>query len=277
VQPLELARRQQGRTALRQHDASLRYWAGLLRTVAPRRFGESTDRREPRYWELVCDSPAGYAASRTIAARERVDTSPVLLAAYAIAVAKITGDGLFVTQVLVSNRFRPGLADAVATLVQPALCVVDVADVSFAEAVARARQSTMSGFLNAYYDPIGHSEMHDAVMAERGEHIDIGVFFNDRRVGDRDPEGIPGADPRPLLPLTDLRWKRKLDSVNHRLFLHINDVPDTLHMSLLADTHHLSPADLTACARGMEAALVAASLDPDAPTGIAAKAGSARS
>jgi hypothetical protein len=279
LQPLALARQQQSRTALRQHDASLRHWSGLVRTVAARRFGDSTDRRVPRYWELVCDSPAAYRAARIIAARERVDTSPVLLAAYAVAIAHIAGDGLFVTQALVSNRFRPGLADAVATLAQPGLCVVDVAEVSFADAVARARRSIMSGSLNAYYEPYAHRDRLAAVNAERGELVDLGVFFNDIRIRDRDPSDTPDADPRPLLPLTELRWARRIDSFGHRLFLHINDVPDTLNMALLADTHQLSPADVMACARGMEAVLVAAALDPNVATGVGhtATAGAAHS
>lgn len=270
IQPLELTRRQQGRHALRQHDASMRHWSGLVRTVAARRFGESTDPRVPRYWEVICDSPAAYRAAGIIAARAGVDTSPVLLAAYAVACATVSGDGLFVTQSLVSNRFRPGLADVVATLAQPGLCVVDVADVSFAEAVARARQSSTSGALNAYYEPFAHDDTLAELNTKRGEHVDLGVFFNDRRVRHRAP--AEPADPRPLLPLTTLRWARKIDSFGHRLFLHVNDVPDTLNFALLADTHCLSPADVLTCARTMETMLVAAALDPNTTTGIGRRA-----
>ncbi|HEX9334985.1 MAG TPA: condensation domain-containing protein [Pseudonocardiaceae bacterium] len=268
TQPLALARQQRSRAARRAHDASLRHWSGLVRTVAAQRLGNSADRRVPRYWELVCDSPAAYRAALIIAARERVDTTPVLLAAYAVAIGRLTGDHVFVTQSLVSNRFRPGLADAVATLAQPGLCVVNVAGITFAEAVARARQSIMSGSLNAYYEPFAHRATLAEVNAERGEVVDLGVFFNDNRIRDRNPSGMVDVDPRPLLPLTELRWARKLDSFGHRLFLHVNDAPDTLAMTLLADTHRLSPSDIMACARGMEAVLVAAALDPNTVTGI---------
>ena len=266
IQPLELARWQQGRAAQRQHDASMRYWCGLVRTVAARRFGESTDPRTPRYWEVICDSPAAYRALGIIAVREGVDTSPVLLAAYAVACATLSGDGLFVTQSLVSNRFRPGMADAVATLAQPGLCVVDVADIPFAAAVARARQSSMSGSLNAYYEPFAHDE----TLAELD--VDLGVFFNDRRIRHRAPAEPSDLDPRPLLPLTTVRWARKIDAFGHRLFLHFNDMPDTLNFALLADTHCLAPDDILACARIMEATLVAAALDPTATTGIRRRA-----
>lgn len=107
IQPLALAARQQGAIAQRQQQSSLRHWSSLLRTIRARRLGESSDRRTPRYWELCCDTPAGYRAERVIAARERVDTSPVLLAAYAVSCATLTGDGVFVAQSMVSNRFRP--------------------------------------------------------------------------------------------------------------------------------------------------------------------------
>jgi len=272
IQPLELARRQQGRAALRQHEASARHWAGLVRTVAARRFGESTDPREPRYWEVICDSPAANRAVGIIALREGVDTSAVLLAAYAVACATLSGDGVFATQSLVSNRFRPGMADAVATLAQPGLCVVDVADVSFAVAVARARQSSMNASLHAYYEPFAHDAMLAELNARRGEHVDLGVFFNDRRILHRAPAEPSDPDPRPLSPLTTSRWARKIDSFGHRLFLHVNDVPDTLNFSLLADTHSLAPADIMACARTMETTLVAAALDPNAPTRIGRRA-----
>jgi len=266
IQPLELARRQQSRAGQRQHETSMRHWTGLVHTVAARRFGESADPRAPRYWEVICDSPAAYRAAGIIALRAGVDTSPVLLAAYAVACATLSGDGLFVTQSLVSNRFRPGMADAVATLVQPGLCVVDVADVSFAEAVTRARQSSMSASLHAYYEPFVHDDALAKLDAKRGENVDLGVFFNDRRIQHRAP--AEPSDPRPLLPQTTLRWARQIDTLGHRLFLHINDVPDTLNFALLADTHCLAPADIMACARAMEATLVAAAIDPNAMTGI---------
>lgn len=127
----------------------------------------------------------------------------------------------------------------------------------------------MSGSLNAYYDPAAHAAMHAEVNAERGERVEIGVFYNDRRTQDRDPTDIPDPDPRPLLPQTTMRWKRKLDSYDHQLFLHIDDIPGTLHMTLLADTHLLSPLDIAVCARGIETILVTAALDPAASTGVA--------
>jgi hypothetical protein len=35
-----------------------------------------------------------------------------------------------------------------------------------------------------------------------------------------------------------------------------------------ADTHNVSPADMESCVRGLETVLVAAALDPAAPTGV---------
>jgi hypothetical protein len=47
-------------------------------------------------------------------------------------------------------------------------------------------------------------------------------------------------------------------------------VPDALDCVLCVDTHRIGPARLVALARGIESAVVAAALDPAAPTGVRA-------
>jgi hypothetical protein len=48
------------------------------------------------------------------------------------------------------------------------------------------------------------------------------------------------------------------------VFVHINDVPDTLDYLICADTHRLSPAAIEALAGEIESVLVRAALDPTA-------------
>ncbi|HKB30118.1 MAG TPA: hypothetical protein VKD26_04705 [Streptosporangiaceae bacterium] len=45
-------------------------------------------------------------------------------------------------------------------------------------------------------------------------------------------------------------------------------MPDTIQYELLADTDYLSPANIEAFLRGIEAVTVEAALDPAAPTAI---------
>ena len=83
VQPLEQAGRQRGPAGRRAHDASMRYFERLAASAPDRQFSEQADRQRPRFWQVVYESPAGYLAAKTLAARLGVSTSPVLLAAYA--------------------------------------------------------------------------------------------------------------------------------------------------------------------------------------------------
>jgi hypothetical protein len=273
--PLELAGQQREPAARRQSDTALRYWERVLRTIPPRRFTDLSDPREPRFWEGTYTSRAMRLAVRAICARDGVESGPVLLAAFAVALARLTGINPSATQVLVSNRFRPGFAGAVSPLMQHGLCAVDVADVPFREAVTRAWQASMGAYLNAYYDPIRLDELIARVGDERGLDIDISCFFNDRRRQTRrDDEAVaPCPDEiRAALPESRWTWLHQMDRRNRTLFLHVNDEADSIDMLVNADTHHLPPADIEGLPQHMEDVLVAAALDAEAMTGVSAVA-----
>lgn len=263
--PLELAAEQRRPRALRRSAAALAHWESTLRRIPARRLPGSADRREPRFWELGYSSVAALRAARIIAARSGLRTAPVLLAACAVALRTVTGQDPSVLQVLVSNRFRPGLARAVTPLTQSSLCVVDVGAADFDEIAAGAQRAVVRAGKNAYYDPVLLDEIYRAVDVERGEDVDVDCFFNDRRrrAGHDEPGPVPSADEvRAALPHSALRLDRTLEHFDHRLFVHVNDVPESVDWTVCADTHHLSPADAEALLVRMEAALVAAALSP---------------
>jgi Condensation domain len=281
IQPLELARRQREPAMLRQGEASLRYLERLLRSIPARRLGKSDDPRQPRYWEIGYHSPAALLAAQVVAARNRVGTGAVLLAAAAAGLVRQTGSDPAVLQVLVSNRFRPGFAESVSPLTQSGVCVVEVGDASFDEVVTRAVRASTRAAKNAYYDPVRSDELIAAIGRERGAAIELSIFFNDRRTQVEQPpslERLPTAEAiQAALPLSTLRWERRLDRFDHALFIHVNDVAAAVDLLVCADTHRLAPADLTALVRGMEAVLVEAAAGPAAPAGspLAAGAGAA--
>ncbi|HEX4701324.1 MAG TPA: hypothetical protein VH352_04280, partial [Pseudonocardiaceae bacterium] len=70
-----------------------------------------------------------------------------------------------------------------------------------------------------------------------------------------------------------MRWAHRFDGYDRTVVIHVNDVPDALDCLICVDTHRIAPARLVALARGIEAALVAAALDPAAPTGVPAHSG----
>lgn len=271
LQPLDQARMQQLPAARRQHKTALRRWEHQLRTIAPRRFGESTDKRSPRYWEASFTSPATYLALPAIAARTKGHTGGILLAAYAIAIARISGTGTSVIRTLVSNRFRPGLAETVGAVMQSALCLIDTADCTFDEVVARAFKAQIVAGMNAYYDPPKLWEVIDQIHIERGVEIDLMCYFNDRRRSLAQVPVGPAAserDVRAALPLSEWRWGPRHDDPDATCYLHVNSVPDTIDFTLLVDTHSVSPADMEGCLRGIESMIVDAAFDPDTSSGI---------
>jgi hypothetical protein len=273
LRPLELARQQRTPAAQRQSRAALRHWQRLLHAIPPPVDAESQPQRGPHYWHLDCRSPALYLALRKIAARTRVDSGHVLLAAYAVMLARVTGTNPSVSQVLVSNRFRPGCAESVSHLTQTGLVVIDVADSPFDEVVARSWKASMAASMYGYYDAGQQSQVFQQVCRERGLDLDIPSFFNDRRRRSRPAANEPEPSPdevRAALPLTTMRFSEQRDWFGGLLFLHVNDAPDTIDLTAWGNISSLSRAELEDQMRQFESSIVAAAMDPDTTSGITA-------
>jgi hypothetical protein len=285
MQPAEQARRQGGPGARRAHEASMRYFERLAASVPDRQFSASADPREPRFWQVTFESPAGYRAVRMVAARLGLSTSTVLLAAFAVALTPLVSSERVALHLVVSNRFRPGFAGSVSPVMQSCLCVLEVAGVPFEEVVRRAWQSALGAYKHAYFDPAGKREACERLAAERGAELDWNVIFNDRRVGSRElADAAAGAGDDSLPPLRDeltrstLTWGERNDIPQQKVFLNICDVPGTLCCELWADTWFVSPADMAGLLRRIESVLADAALgDPaEGGAGPAAVTGAVR-
>ena len=269
MQPLEQARRQRGPAGRRAHDASMRHFERLAASAPDRQFSELADKQQSRFWQVIYESPAGYQASRTLAARLRVSTSPVLLAAYAVALSPLTSSQSVAVQLVVNNRFRPGFGGSVSTLAQSFPCLIEVGDARFEEVCVRAWHSALVAYKHAYYDPAGKDEVSRRLAAERGAELALGVFFNDRRMRSREladsisgAAATPGGPPslRSELTRSTLTWGERNDMPADKVFLYINDTSHTLCYELWADSHFMSPADMAALMRRIEAVLVDAAV-----------------
>ncbi|MEV4139491.1 condensation domain-containing protein [Dactylosporangium sp. NPDC049742] len=268
TQPLELVAAQ--RSSTRTTDAAMRYWEAALRPLPPRRLPAAVDRGEPRWRQVVWRSTTLLLASQRAAALLGTDTGSVLLAAYAVACNEVTGrTAPFATQVIVSNRFRPGLADVISPLAQNGLAVLDVSGVPAGEAVDRARRAFLNASKHAYYDPAARLALFDRLGG-----VDLAVFYNDRRVGILEAQGpvseVPtAADVEAARPLTALVSERPLPFFNEQLMVNVDDVVDTVQLTVEVDTHHLAVEDLHRMLNAMEAFAVAAALDSVAALGQA--------
>ena len=271
TQPLEQAAWQHSPAGLRHSRASIRHWEQAVRSIPARRFLESTDYDEPRFRYVYWNSPATHLAAQMVAARTGTNTSPVLLASFAVTLARLTGYNPVATQLIASNRFRPGMPDYVGTISQNGICVIDLADITFHEAVDRARRGSMSAYRTAYFDPVELDALLARVGEERGEEIDVDCVFNDRRteaqrlVADKlpTPEQVQAA-----LPRTTIRWAQQLERTGERFFFHVNDMPDTVDVWMCIDGRCLSHDDTEALLYGFEATTVEAAFDPNYVTGI---------
>ena len=284
LQPLELAERQGAAAARRQHDLALRHWESVARVAAD---GESAaaDPQDPPYQHLWFRSPAGLPAMDAVAARHGTDTGPILLAASAVALSRITGISPVVLLSIVNNRFRPGLADAVMQLAQRSPCLLEVEGRTFEQVVAQAQRASLRAGMYGYFDPVECDRMLERVGRERGAPVDLSCFYNDRRTPasqEANPfapraesalaQGAPTQDSSliisSLLPRTTLRWGELLPPQDNKFFLHVNDSPDALDLLICADSHFLGPAGLESVAREIEAVLVRAAIDAPAPASV---------
>jgi len=274
--PLDLARKQGGPAARRQSERAVQYWADQLERLPASQHQEPVSPHEPRFAELVVYSPAMELAMRAVGARTGADGTAVLLAAYSAAVARVFGRNPSVAQLVVSNRFRPGLADIVSQVSQHGICVVDAADASFDEIVARAQKAATTASFYAYYDPLACDRLLEEMAARRGEPLDIFWCLNDRRAMTGLADGDPPteAEITRVLPHTKLYWDRKEPASDGALFLHVDSYPvlvdrqglteglPAVYMQVWADTRHFTLDQVEALAREMEAVVTGAARRP---------------
>jgi hypothetical protein len=220
-------------------------------------------------------SPAMELAMRAVGARTGADGTAVLLAAYSAAVARVFRRNPSVAQIVTSNRFRPGLAGMVSQVSQHGICVVDAADASFDEIVARAQKAATTASFYAYYDPVARDRLLDEIAACGGRPLDISWCLNDRRAmsGPVDGDVSTEAELTRMLPHTKLYWDRNEPASDGTLFLHVDSHPllvdrqglaeglPAVYMQVWADTWHFALDQVEALAREMEAVVVAAASD----------------
>lgn len=270
VPPLEQARQQRGPEAARACAASLKHLDRVFRTMSPSRFGPPRYPGPAAFRQLRYRSPTAALAVRAAAAQLGSNTSSVLLAVFATGLARHTGNSPVMAWLMVNNRFRRGFTDSVSALVQISPCLIDVTDVTLAEAVRRARAGALAAYKNAYYDPNLQDELIDRINAERGVEVDHSCFYNDRRQADRDPVGAPvptAADITAAGP-GEFAWDDEPHLPRQKLYFHVADPPGALDFIMSVDTRYFEERDMRAVLRGMEDVAVELALRPASPTGV---------
>jgi hypothetical protein len=292
--PLDLTAQQATPAGRRQSDASLRYWERQLAALPPRRPTAASPETESRYRRATLRSVPLLLAATKIAHRLECDVSAVLLGLFATALARLTGEQPTAAQMLVSNRFRPGMADIVGNVSQSGLFVVDVADATVDEVVERAQRAVTRTYKYAYFDLQQWKTLLADIERTRGEELAL-CYYNDRP--SQRSATAPGTEPAPeaitaaMATRSPLTWTT-LPFFNERLMVTIDNADsadnadstdnavstdnannaeeDDNAVTLLvsADTWFVTPADMESLARTMESLAVAAALDPSTPSGV---------
>jgi hypothetical protein len=235
----------------------MRYWESIFRTIEPNRFRTDHDEHQPCYWHGEFHSPALLSAVNAIAAKSGHGASTVLLTLFAVALQDVTRINPVVVRPIVGNRFRPGLSSVVCTVAQAGICVLDVADRPFEDALRQVQRSVINAYKYAYFDHEQMVELRARIERERGVALDTRCFVNDRH----------GVAPTGTLydtttPPGKFRWVHGQDDPPfERLFVAIDDVADAIQVSLHLDTRAISLADAETCAVGMERIAISAATD----------------
>ncbi|MEO6703533.1 MAG: hypothetical protein ABIP57_18850 [Jatrophihabitantaceae bacterium] len=270
MQPLEQTRRQQTPAVQRHSVASLKHLENVMRTANPDGFGPPNYDGPAAFQMMRFRSPATALALPRIVAEHGINSSSAVLAVFALGVAQHTRVSIFSAMMMVSNRFRPGFADSVSALVQISPYMIDVADVTLGQTMARAGSSLLHTYKNAYYDPYEQDALVDRVNADLGVDFDFCCFYNDRRE-QREVAGAELATDEQLaeaVAASSWEWMQQADMSTRKLFANVDDPPGCIEFQMSVDTRHFDADDLLAVLRGIEAAAVQTVLEPDAATGL---------
>ncbi|MEV6930708.1 condensation domain-containing protein [Dactylosporangium sp. NPDC051485] len=271
LQPLQQAGWQASPSGVRQNATAMRHWDSILRQIPLHRYAPSRDPQQPRHWRGQFHSPALSLALRALSAFTGIASSTVLLGVYAVALARVTGEGTTVLRPMVNNRFRPGLERVVCMLAQYGLTRLDVAGVTFAEVLERAKRAAMTTYKHAYYDPAALDALLTRVVEER-PGLQLPSYFNDRR-DDAAVANTPVPSPEAIAAAAgrgEFTWSIRQDVPFEPLIVHVDEVEGGTQAIVFMDTHVIAPADTEALLRGVEAAAVEAALNLEAPTGVGA-------
>jgi hypothetical protein len=264
LQPLEEARFQVSERGRRRDAAARRSWCQKLAVAPVSQFPRYAGRPPAqKFPNAVLNSLALALAMERVAAGFAVSPSAVLLAAAAAVAGRLTGvtDALF--QVVVNNRFLPGMAGAVNAVAQEGLFHLARTDEDFPGLARRTFGATMSTHRYAYYDALA-LDRDVALMRERGDAVgDHSCFINDLRglmpsLGYARPEPVPLARAREH---TTLSWPVEFEPRAGVTFaLDAQDAPGSMELAMTADSALIPLPDMEQFLYGIEELVVSHAL-----------------
>jgi hypothetical protein len=253
LQPLAEAAFQRSDKGRRRDAAARRSWLGKLTRGPASQFPARAGRpAAPAFPNAVLNSPALALALDRVAAGLEVNPGAVLLAAAAkVRAARLGGAPDAVFQVVVNNRFLPGMAGAVNTIAQEGLLLLPETGEGFSALVRRTFGAALSAQRHAYYDKLAL----DRDIAELQAACDHSCFVNDTRglmpiLGYAKPSDEPLSAVRERTTLT---WPLEHAPRHNTTFaLDVQDAPGSLELAMTADAAVLPRPDMERFLFGIE-------------------------
>ncbi|TDD20257.1 condensation domain-containing protein [Nonomuraea diastatica] len=254
AQPLDVAAAEQSASGRRMESAALAHVRSTLsafpRANFPRPAGPA---QTPRYRQAGLGSYVAAAALDTLAARYRVGSSTVALAAAATMLGAVTGRQEVALLLVAGNRIPAELRHAVGTLTQDVPALIEVAGPAFSDVIQATWKSSIRAYRHGRFDPDKAWDIIAELGEERGGHPELRSFFNDYRTNSA-PVTTPGAP-----AASELRWADDTDEDGVTFFAQVGDTPGhpgSVLLSLCADTTYMPPDAIERYLWGVERLLV---------------------
>lgn len=255
-QPLEEAAFQVSDRGKRRDAAARRSWLDKLESgplsAFPANAGKPPSEKFPN---ANLNSPALALALDYLAADLAVSPSAVLLATAAASAYRVSGVSEAVFQVVVNNRFLPGLANGVNVVANEGLFYLPGTGNDFLDLIRRAFGATLSTQRHAYYDKLA-LDRDIASMRQRGGAVaDHSCIINDTR-GIMPILGYAKASPEPLkqaLSRSTLGWPIEFEPRTYTTFaLGAGDAAGSMELSMTADSSLIPRLDMERFLYGIE-------------------------
>jgi hypothetical protein len=261
TQPLDEAAYQQSDRGRRRDAAARRRWCTLLGDGPPRLFPvDSAQGSDTPFPHLVLNSPALLRSVDHVAAVHNVSGQTVLLAATSRAIARLTRRRDVQFQLVVGNRFLPGMAQTVTTLVQDTLFRISLADEDFPTLVQRVQAGALAAYRYASYDKRRLDRDLEQLRQRVPELAEHRCFYNDTREPGLFRPAPPDTEYLPLAKAreqTTVTWPVEFPPLADVTFgMDVVDTPGAVDLTMTADTSRVSRPDMEEFLREVEEIIV---------------------
>ncbi|MFC4033928.1 condensation domain-containing protein [Streptomyces polygonati] len=262
TQPLDEAAYQKSDRGRRRDAAARRHWCARLGD-GPRRLFPARAEHDPDtlFPNVVLHSPALLRSVDHVAAVRNVSGSSVLLAAVTRGIARLADAPEVQFQLVVGNRFLPGMAQTVTTLAQDGLFHAAVAEGDFPALLRRVHASALGAYRYASYDKRLLDRDVERLRKDVPELADHSCFYNDTREPDLfRPAPPPGTEHLPLpraREQTTVTWPVEFPPRKDVTFgLDVLDTPGALDLTMTADTSRVPRPVMEEFLREIEATII---------------------